>query len=68
MPTHQRALLVRREGGKATWEPFGHAMKDGEGGGGVLMEVEAEGALDGESEGVGGGEAEIEGAKPEGEC
>jgi hypothetical protein len=43
-------------------------MQDGEGGGGALMEVEAEGALDGESEGVGEGEPEMEGAKPEGEC
>jgi hypothetical protein len=32
------------------------------------MEVEAEGALDGESEEAGEGELEVEGAKPEGEC
>ena len=43
-------------------------MQDGEDGGGVSMQVEAEGALDGESKGVARGEPEVEGAEPEGEC
>ena len=43
-------------------------MQDGKDGGGVPMQVEAERALDGESEGVTRGEPEVEGAEPEGEC